>query len=171
MYLGIALLASIALVYMVMASLFESLLHPFVILFTIPLAFVGVVLALFVTGTSMSVTALIGVLILVGVVVNNAIVLVDAINQRRTAGAELKDAVRAAGARRLRPILMTALTTILGMTPMALELGEGAETWSPMARAVIGGLISSTLLTLIVIPTVYTSLETTRERLRAWRSG
>lgn len=169
MYLGIALLASILLVYMVMASQFESLLHPFLILFSIPLAFVGVVVALHVSGTSLSVTALIGVLILVGVVVNNAIVLIDAVNQFRKRGQELHEAVIDAGRRRLRPILMTSLTTILGMVPMAVELGDGSETWSPMARAVIGGMVSSTFLTLIVIPTIYVSVEETLARIRAWR--
>jgi HAE1 family hydrophobic/amphiphilic exporter-1 len=169
-WLAVALLASILLVYMVMAGQFESLLHPFLILFTIPLAFVGVVAGLGLTGTSLSVIALIGVLILVGVVVNNAIVLVDTINQyRQLRGMELFEAVREAGERRLRPILMTAATTTLGMLPLALEIGEGSESWSPMARAVIGGLTVSTLLTLIVIPALYTSLEVFRQRRKERR--
>jgi HAE1 family hydrophobic/amphiphilic exporter-1 len=200
MYLGLALLASILLVYMVMASQFESLLHPFLILFTIPLAMVGVVASLWLTGTSLSVTALIGILILVGLVVNNAIVLVDTINQYRlrreaalaasgggdevqaeapyrasshdpTPQQTMVDCVLEAGKRRLRPILMTALTTSLGMLPLAMELGEGAESWSPMARAVIGGLATSTLLTLIVIPALYTSLESFRIKRRAKKAA
>jgi HAE1 family hydrophobic/amphiphilic exporter-1 len=196
LYLAIAMLAAILLVYMVMASQFESLLHPFIILLTIPLASVGVVLALVITKTTLSVSALIGVLVLVGVVVNNAIVLIDTINKTRRKKAEhdpmkepsprdeerrsvdeiaqhaaaeersLLESVKEAGARRLRPILMTASTTVLGMTPLAMEFGDGSETWSPMARAVIGGLITSTLLTLVVMPTVYTSLETYRIRRR-----
>jgi len=171
-WLAVALLASILLVYMVMASQFESLLHPFLILFTIPLAFVGVVIALDLTGTPLSVVALIGVLILVGVVVNNAIVFIDTVNQyRRNRDLELMEAVMEAGRRRLRPILMTALTTILGMLPLALELGEGAESWSPMARTVIGGLSTSTLLTLIVIPALYVSLEAWRIRRRERRAA
>jgi HAE1 family hydrophobic/amphiphilic exporter-1 len=170
--LVLALLAAFALVYMVMAGQFESLLHPFLILFTIPLALVGVVAGLGLTGTSLSITALIGVLILVGVVVNNAIVLVDTINQyRQLRGMELLEAVKEAGQRRLRPILMTAATTTLGMLPLALEIGEGSESWSPMARSVIGGLTVSTLLTLIVIPTLYTSLETFRQRRAARKEG
>jgi HAE1 family hydrophobic/amphiphilic exporter-1 len=166
-YLGLALLASIALVYMVMASQFESLLHPFLILFTIPLALVGVVPILLLSQTPLSVTALIGMLILVGVVVNNAIVLIDAINQyRERLGLDLRMAVLEASKRRLRPILMTALTTVLGMLPLAFELGEGAESWAPLARAVIGGLTTSTFLTLLVIPALYFSLESYRQQRR-----
>jgi hydrophobic/amphiphilic exporter-1 (mainly G- bacteria), HAE1 family len=170
-WLGIALLFSILLVYMVMASQFESLLHPFVILFTIPLAFIGVVVILLATGTSLSVTAFIGVLILGGIVVNNAIVLLDYINQLRAQGTELLPAVIEGCKRRLRPVLMTAGTTVLGLLPLALEIGEGSEGWSPMARTVIGGLTVSTALTLLVIPTFYTSLETFREKRRKKREA
>ncbi len=147
------------LVYLVMASQFESLIHPFVILFTIPLALVGAVLALFLTGTTINVIAFIGVIMLAGIVVNNAIVLVDLINQLRAGGAEKFAAIREAGRARLRPILMTTLTTVLGLLPMALGFGEGAEIRTPMAITVIGGLLMSTVLTLVVIPVVYSLLD------------
>jgi HAE1 family hydrophobic/amphiphilic exporter-1 len=157
-----ALLLAIFLVYLVMASQFESLIHPFVILFTIPLALVGAVLALFITGTTINIVALIGVIMLAGIVVNNAIVLVDLINQLRAEGAARFDAIMEAGAARLRPILMTSLTTALGLLPMALGFGEGSEVRTPMAITVIGGLIVSTLLTLIVIPVVYSLMDRKR---------
>jgi len=160
-YLGLAILAATFLVYMVMASQFESFLDPFIILFTVPLAFIGVVLGLFVTGTSMSVTALIGGILLVGIVVNNGIVLIDYINQlREKHGMELKEAIIEGGRTRLRPVLMTAVTTILSMIPLALGLGAGSEVWAPMARAVIGGLTVSTFLTLLIVPTLYLIFET-----------
>jgi HAE1 family hydrophobic/amphiphilic exporter-1 len=159
-YLGLALLAAVFLVYMVMASLFESLLNPFIIIFTIPLAFIGVIWGLFLTGTTMTITALIGGMLLVGIVVNNGIVLIDYMNQlREKHDYELWKAVMVGGKRRLRPILLTALTTIFSMMPLALELGSGAEIWSPMARAVIGGLTASTFFTLIIIPVLYFTLE------------
>ena len=154
-----ALILAIFLVYLVMASQFESLIHPFVILFTIPLALVGAVLALFITGTTINIVALIGVIMLAGIVVNNAIVLVDLINQLRAQGAERFDAIMEAGSARLRPILMTSLTTALGLLPMALGFGEGSEVRTPMAITVIGGLVVSTLLTLIVIPVVYSLMD------------
>jgi HAE1 family hydrophobic/amphiphilic exporter-1 len=154
-----ALALAVFLVYLVMASQFESLIHPFVILFTIPLALVGAVLALFVTGTTINIVALIGVIMLAGIVVNNAIVLVDLINQLRAQGVERSVAIVEAGAARLRPILMTTLTTALGLLPMAVGLGEGAEVRAPMAITVIGGLLVSTLLTLVVIPVVYSLLD------------
>jgi HAE1 family hydrophobic/amphiphilic exporter-1 len=154
-----ALVLAIFLVYLVMASQFESLIHPFVILFTIPLALVGAVLALFITGTTINIVALIGVIMLAGIVVNNAIVLVDLINQLRVQGKERIDAIMEAGSARLRPILMTSLTTALGLLPMALGFGEGSEVRTPMAITVIGGLIVSTLLTLVVIPVVYSLMD------------
>ncbi|MBT8066407.1 MAG: efflux RND transporter permease subunit [Gammaproteobacteria bacterium] len=157
-----ALLLAIFLVYLVMASQFESLIHPFVILFTIPLALVGAVLALLVTGTTVNIVALIGVIMLVGIVVNNAIVLVDLINQLRAQGVARHDAIMEAGEARLRPILMTSLTTALGLLPMALGFGEGSEVRTPMAITVIGGLIVSTLLTLLVIPVVYSLMDRKR---------
>ena len=154
-----ALVLAIFLVYLVMASQFESLIHPFVILFTIPLALVGAVLALYLTGTTVNVVAFIGIIMLAGIVVNNAIVLVDLINQLRANGMEKTAAIMEAGRARLRPILMTTLTTVLGLLPMAIGLGEGAEVRTPMAIAVIGGLCVSTLLTLVVIPVVYSLLD------------
>ena len=157
-----ALALAIFLVYLVMASQFESLIHPFVILFTIPLALVGAVLALFVTGTTINIVAFIGVIMLAGIVVNNAIVLVDLINQLRAKGMERGDAIMEAGTARLRPILMTSLTTALGLLPMALGFGEGSEVRTPMAITVIGGLLVSTLLTLLVIPVVYSLLDRKR---------
>ena len=157
-----ALALAIFLVYLVMASQFESLIHPFVILFTIPLALVGAVLALFVTGTTINIVAFIGVIMLAGIVVNNAIVLVDLINQLRTQGKSEFDAIMEAGSARLRPILMTSLTTALGLLPMAMGFGEGAEVRTPMAITVIGGLLVSTLLTLLVIPVVYSLLDRKR---------
>ncbi len=157
-----ALILAIFLVYLVMASQFESLIHPFVILFTIPLALVGAVLALFLTGTTVNIVALIGVIMLAGIVVNNAIVLVDLINQLRAKGAERFDAIMEAGSARLRPILMTSLTTALGLLPMAMGFGEGSEVRTPMAITVIGGLVVSTLLTLLVIPVVYSLLDRKR---------
>jgi HAE1 family hydrophobic/amphiphilic exporter-1 len=157
-----ALALAIFLVYLVMASQFESLIHPFVILFTIPLALVGAVLALFVTGTTINIVAFIGVIMLAGIVVNNAIVLVDLINQLRAQGKSRNDAIMEAGKARLRPILMTSLTTALGLLPMALGFGEGSEVRTPMAITVIGGLLVSTFLTLVVIPVVYSLLDRKR---------
>ena len=154
--LRLALLLAVFLVYLVMASQFESLLHPLVILGSVPLALLGVVLTLWFFEVRLSVVVLIGVVLLAGIVVNNAIILVDTTNRlRREDGLSKIDALRGAGARRLRPILMTTATTVLGLLPMAIGLGEGSELRSPMALAVIGGLLSSTALTLVVIPVVY----------------
>ncbi|HWM26830.1 MAG TPA: efflux RND transporter permease subunit, partial [Woeseiaceae bacterium] len=154
-----ALVLAVFLVYLVMASQFESLIHPFVILFTIPLALVGAVLGLYLTGTTVNVVAFIGVIMLAGIVVNNAIILVNLINQLRGRGMDKTEAILEAGRSRLRPILMTTLTTILGLLPMAIGIGEGAEVRTPMAITVIGGLFVSTLLTLVVIPVVYSLLD------------
>jgi HAE1 family hydrophobic/amphiphilic exporter-1 len=150
---------AIFLVYLVMASQFESFLHPFVIIFTLPLGAIGVVWALALSGRSINIVAMIGAVMLAGIVVNNAIVLVDAVNQRRRAGLEKSEALIAAGSDRLRPILMTSATTILGLLPMAMGLGEGAELRAPLAITVIGGLTVATLLTLVVIPVVYSLLD------------
>lgn len=150
-----AMMLAIFLVYVVMASQFESLVLPFVIIFTIPLALIGVVLALYALGISISVMVFIGLIMLVGIVVNNAIVLIDYINTLRGRGMAKVEAIVLGGKVRLRPILMTTATTVLGLLPMALGMGEGAEIRTPMAVTVIAGLISATLLTLIVIPTIY----------------
>jgi HAE1 family hydrophobic/amphiphilic exporter-1 len=154
--LQFALLLAVFLVYLVMASQFESFLHPFVILFTIPLALIGAVWALYITGSTISVVVFIGLILLAGIVVNNAIVLIDLINQLRESGMDKISAILEGGKSRLRPILMTTLTTALGLLPLAIGIGEGAEVRAPMAITVIGGLTVSTLLTLIVIPVVYT---------------
>ena len=150
---------AIFLVYLVMASQFESLLHPFVIMFTIPLALVGAVLALLVTRSSLSVVVFIGLILLVGIVVKNAILLIDKVNQLRAAGVPRHQAIVEGAGSRLRPIAMTSLTALLGFLPMALATGEGAEVRAPMAATVIGGLAVSTLLTLVVIPVVYNLMD------------
>ena len=160
-----ALALAIFLVYLVMASEFESLIHPFVILFSVPFGLVGVIFSLALTGTTISVMVLLGVIILVGIVVNNAIVLIDYANQLRAEGYARREALRTAGEVRLRPILMTTMTGVLGLVPMALGWGEGAEIRSPMAIAVIGGMLFSTMLTLIFIPVMYEVLD--RKRLAA----
>ena len=151
----LALSLALFLVYIVMASQFESLIHPFIIMFTVPLAVIGAAIALWLLGMSLSITVFIGLIMLAGIVVNNAIVLVDYINHLRKTGLDKIDAIMQAGSIRLRPIIMTTTTTVLGLIPMALGLGEGAEIRTPMAITVIFGLISSTVLTLVVIPTVY----------------
>jgi HAE1 family hydrophobic/amphiphilic exporter-1 len=153
------LLLAVFLVYLVMASQFESLVHPFVILLTIPLAITGAVWALWLTGTTVNVVAYIGIIMLAGIVVNQSIVLIDAVNQARERGLARHEAIVEAGRLRLRPILITKLTTILGLMPMALGLGEGAEVRAPMAITVIGGVLLTTFLTLLVIPVVYAVLD------------
>lgn len=165
--LMIVLLLAVALVYMVMASQFESLLHPFVIMFSIPFATIGVILILFLTGTNVSIPAYIGIIMLVGIVVNNAIVLVDYINLLRKQGMETREAILEGGRRRLRPILMTTLTTIFALMPMSLGIGAGAEMQAPMARVVVGGLAVAMIFTLFFIPTLYSLFESVRERLRS----
>ena len=155
----LAILLAIFMVYLVMASQFESLLHPFVILFSVPFALIGLLATLWVTDTTVSIVVLIGAILLAGIVVNNAIILVDYTNQLRREGASKLEALRQAGEVRLRPILMTTATTVLGLLPMALGLGEGSELRSPMALTVIGGLITSTALTLLIIPAVYSLLD------------
>ncbi|MFC1544880.1 efflux RND transporter permease subunit [Gemmatimonadota bacterium] len=158
--LMLSFILALILVYMVMACQYESLRDPFVVMFSVPLASVGVILLLFLTGTTFNVQSFIGCIMLGGIVVNNAILLVDHTNLlRRRDGMELNAAIEEAGRRRLRPILMTAATTILGLTPLAFGIGEGAETQVPLARAVIGGLLSSTLITLVLVPVVYSIFE------------
>ncbi len=154
-----ALSLAVFLVYLVMASQFESLLHPFIILFTIPLALVGAILGLWITGSTISVVVFIGLILLAGIVVNNAIVLIDLINQYRERGMSKIKAILEGGKSRLRPIVMTTLTTALGLLPLAIGFGDGAELRAPMAITVIAGLIVSTLLTLIVIPTMYAIMD------------
>jgi HAE1 family hydrophobic/amphiphilic exporter-1 len=154
---------AIILVYMVMACQYESLRDPFVVMFSVPLAGIGVIVMLFLTKTTFNVQSFIGCIMLEGIVVNNAILLVDHTNLlRRRAGMALREAIEEAGRRRLRPILMTATTTIIGLIPLALGLGEGGEAQAPMARAVIGGLLSSTLITLVFVPVVYSIFERLR---------
>jgi hydrophobic/amphiphilic exporter-1 (mainly G- bacteria), HAE1 family len=160
-----SLILAIALVYAVMAAQFESFRDPLIIMFSIPLAGVGVALALFLTNTVFNMQAFIGLIMLAGIVVNNAIVLIDYTNLlRREYGHSLREAIELGGRRRLRPILMTTLTAILGLVPMAMGFGEGGEVQSPMARVVIGGLTTSTLITLIFIPVLYYIVEHRMER-------
>jgi HAE1 family hydrophobic/amphiphilic exporter-1 len=154
-----ALALAIFLVYVVMASTFEHLLHPLVILVSIPLALVGAVLALVVVGTPVSVVVLLGSIVLVGVVVNNAIVLVDTIGRERSHTPELDEAICRSGRLRLRPILITTCTTVVGLLPLTLGLGAGAEIQGPLALTVVGGLVSSTGLTLFVVPVLYRAVE------------
>ena len=156
---------------MVMASQFESLLEPFAIMMAVPVAFSGVIFALLLTKTTVQMTALIGCLLLVGVVVNNGIVLIDVIKRRREEGMDLVIAAREAARSRLRPILMTTMTTILGMLPMAFEIGEGAEMWAPMGRAVVGGMTVAFFLTLFIVPCVYVMMAGAVDRRRAKKSG
>ena len=155
----LAILLAVFMVYLVMASQFESLLHPFVILFAVPFSIIGAIGILYLTRTPVSIVVLIGGILLAGIVVNNAIILIDYTNRLRRAGKAKVDALREACLVRLRPILMTTSTTVLGLLPMALGLGEGAELRTPMALTVVGGLLTSTLLTLIVIPALYLLLD------------
>lgn len=164
----LAVILAITLVYMVMAAQFESLRDPFIIIFSIPVSTIGVVAILLLTSTSVTIQALLGVIVLVGIVVNNGIILVDYANQlRRDHGMELRPAVIQAGESRLRPILMTTATTVLGLGPMALGIGEGAELQAPLARVVIGGLSASTLITLVLIPVLYLIFEELAEKAQA----
>jgi HAE1 family hydrophobic/amphiphilic exporter-1 len=155
-----SVILALIMVYMVMASLYESLLDPFVVMFSVPLAAIGVILMLFLTHTTFNVQSFIGCIMLGGIVVNNAILLVDHTNLLRRRGLSLFDAIEEAGRRRLRPILMTAATTMLALVPLALGMGEGGEAQAPLARAVLGGLFSSTVITLVVIPVVYSIFKT-----------
>jgi hydrophobic/amphiphilic exporter-1 (mainly G- bacteria), HAE1 family len=154
--MGLAVVLAVCLIYMLLASQFESFIHPLTVLVSVPLSAIGVVLALFLSGRAFGLTAFIGLLMLVGIVVKNGILLVDYTNALRARGYGRDMAVLTAGPTRLRPILMTTCAAVLGMLPLAIGLGKGSETQAPMATAVIGGLITSTMLTLFVIPTVYT---------------
>lgn len=162
--LGLLMILSLILVFIVMASQFESFTMPFIIMFSIPFAFSGVILALLVTGTSLNIIAGLGSVLLIGIVVKNGIVLVDFTNLLRDRGQRLYDAIVDAGKSRLRPVLMTAFTTMLGMLPLALSTGEGSEIWSPMGITVIGGLVFSTFVTMVVVPVMYAILARSGER-------
>jgi HAE1 family hydrophobic/amphiphilic exporter-1 len=158
--LQVMLILAIVLVYAVMASQYESLRDPFIIMFSVPVAAIGVVVMLLVTGTAFSLQAYIGVIMLAGIVVSNAILLVDYTNTlRHRDKMSIREAVEVAGRTRLRPILMTSLATMLGLVPMAIGIGEGGELQAPLARVVIGGLLASTLVTLVLVPAVYTLFE------------
>ncbi|MGE4069799.1 MAG: efflux RND transporter permease subunit [Lysobacterales bacterium] len=171
--LMLALALAVFMVYLVMASQFESLLHPFLILFTIPLALVGAIFSLWITGTTLSIIVFIGLIMLVGIVVSNAIVLIDRVNQLRARGMEKRAALMEGARTRLRPIIMTTITTLFGFLPMALGLGDGAELRQPLAITVIGGLVFSTLLTLLVIPVLYNVVDrrATYRQPRALQQG
>ena len=162
--LGTLLILIVILVYIVMATQFESLKFPFIIMFTIPFAFTGVFLALWMTSTPLSLIALIGAIMLVGIVTKNGIVMVDYMNLLIERGSGVFDAVIAGGKSRLRPVLMTSFTTILGMLPLAIGTGAGSETWQPMGIAVIGGLTFSTILTLFIVPVLYSILVNRSQR-------
>ncbi|MBC7804904.1 MAG: efflux RND transporter permease subunit [Akkermansiaceae bacterium] len=164
--MGLAVFLAIALIYMVLASQFESFIHPFTILLSVPLAITGVIVALFLSGRAFGLTAFIGVLLLVGIVVKNGILLIDYTNQLRERGRTRDEAVLEASPTRLRPILMTSLAAGFGMLPLALGLGEGSETQAPLATAVVGGLTTSTVLTLFVIPVVYTLFDDLARKMR-----
>ena len=161
--MGYLVLLGVLLVYMVMAGQYEAYLDPFVIMFSIPFALTGVAFAYLLTGMYLSLQALLGVIMLVGIVVNNAIVLVDYINLLRARGLKLRESLLEAGERRLRPVLMTTLTTFFGMLPMAISQDQGAELWRPLAISVMGGLLVSTIVTLVIVPVIYSLFE---EKLR-----
>jgi HAE1 family hydrophobic/amphiphilic exporter-1 len=170
--LGLAMLAAIAIVFIIMVATFRSVAQPLILLVSIPFAATGAIILLLVTNTPLGLPAMIGVLMLIGIVVTNAIVLMDLINQYRESGMPVREAVVEGGRRRLRPILMTAVATICALLPMAVGLtGEGGFISQPLAIVVIGGLISSTLLTLVLVPTLYTMVESTKERRRLRREG
>ena len=157
--LFLLLLLGIILVYMVMAAQFESLLDPFIVMFAVPFTFTGVILAFVLTGTTLSVLTFLGIVMLMGIVVNNAIVLVSYIGILRARGYSMLEAVTVGGRERLRPVLMTALTTMAGLLPMALSFGEGSEMWQPLGVTMLGGLTVSTFVTMLFVPTLYAVVE------------
>jgi HAE1 family hydrophobic/amphiphilic exporter-1 len=146
-------------VYMVMAAQFESLLDPFIVMFAVPFTFTGVILAFILTGTTLSVTTFLGIVMLMGIVVNNAIVLISYINILRARGLSVLEAVTIGGKERLRPVLMTTITTLVGLLPLALSTGQGSEIWQPLGITMIGGLSVSTLITMLFVPTLYAVFE------------
>ncbi|MBI4335568.1 MAG: efflux RND transporter permease subunit, partial [Candidatus Omnitrophica bacterium] len=154
-------------VYMVLASLYENYTQPFIIMVAVPLAMVGITLSLWLTRTTVSMGVIVGIIMLGGIVVNNAIILIDRVNLLRLKGLNSVKAIVLSGQNRLRPILMTTTTTILGLLPMAIESSENAGLWSPLAITVIGGLTSSTILTLFVIPCIYIGWEDLKKRVRS----
>ena len=151
--------------YMVMAAQFESLLDPFIVMFSVPFAWTGVAFGLLLTGVSLSVLAFLGLVMLAGIVVNNAIVLVDYINILRRDGMPLKEAVISGGAKRLRPVLMTTITTLFGMLPLALSKGEGSELWRPLGISMLGGLSLSTFITLVLVPVIYSGFKNKKSKV------
>ncbi len=167
--LGFAFSLAVLLVFMILAAEFESFVYPFLVLLTVPMGLVGAVLAMWATGTGINTMSLIGIVIMAGIVDNDAVVKIDFINQMRREGMSVREAILAAGHARLRPILMTTVTTLLGVLPMALAVGRGSELRAPLAVAIFGGLFSSTALTLIVLPVIYEVVEDARERVRVWR--
>src|ERR687898_2574708 len=170
--MGLALLLATAFFYILLASQFESFLEPFLIMISLPLALVGALLAILLTGKNLGMPAMIGVVMLMGLVTKNAILLVDYTNQlRREEGLSARDALQKAGPVRLRPIVMTTVAMILGMIPSAVGTGDGSEFRAPISIATIGGLITSTLLTLVVIPVAYLLLEGAVARVKAWRTA
>jgi HAE1 family hydrophobic/amphiphilic exporter-1 len=162
-----ALLLAILIIFMILASQFESLIQPLIIMLAIPFALTGAFLGLFITNTPLSLVAFLGIIMLAGIVVNNSILLIDFINQNKAVYASREEAVINAGRFRLRPILMTGLTTCLGLLPLSLGVGSGAEIWAPMGITVIGGLIFSTLITLFIVPVIYTGVDDRSERFKA----
>jgi HAE1 family hydrophobic/amphiphilic exporter-1 len=165
--LVVSLILALVLVYMVMACQYESLINPLVVMFSVPFAVIGVLITLFLTHTTLNVQSYIGCIMLGGIVVNNAILLVDQSSRLSRRDMTVRDAVMEAGRRRLRPILMTSLTTILGLTPLALGIGEGADAQAPLARAVVGGLTGSTLITLVLIPIIYSFFHPDSKKARS----
>jgi len=163
-----AILAAIIFVYLVMVALYNSYYYPFIVLFSIPVAIIGALFALALTGESITIYSMIGMIMLIGLVAKNAILLVDFANKQREAGSSIRDALIEAGKERLRPILMTTLSMIIGMLPIALASGDGAETKNALAWVIIGGLTSSLMLTLILVPSVYVSLESYKEKFKKW---
>ena len=153
--MGLLMGMGLILVYLVMVAQFESWTDPFVIMFSVPFAATGAFLALLLSGTNLSVTSFLGLIILIGVVVNNAIVLIDYIKLLRAQGMELIESIKVAGGRRLRPVLITSLTTAGGMLPLALTTGEGEQLWGPMGKTALGGLLISSVVTLVLVPTMY----------------